>query len=397
MKIVIAIDSLKGSLGSMEAGYAAREGIERAFSGGTLPEIVVKPLADGGEGTTEAMVQGLGGSYRRVTVTGPMGEAASARYGILADGKTAVMEMAEAAGILLVKRERLNPWKAATVGVGEMILDAVKLGCRDFIIGIGGSATTEGGIGMLSALGYEFLDEKGLPLPPVFSSLDQIASIRAARVPAELGECHFQIACDVSNPLCGENGAVFIYGPQKGVKSEERAVMDDMMRCYAHSTAEFFGVDHSGVPGTGAAGGLGFAFFSYLPNVTLRPGVSIVLDAIRLEEDLRNADFVITGEGRLDGQTANGKVPVGVARLAKQHGATVLAFAGGLAPDCLPCNEAGIDAFFPIVRGACPLEEAMAPDIAKENMARSVEQVFRLIRAEQERNRPASVRFANHQ
>lgn len=382
MKVVIAIDSFKGSLGSMEAGYAAREGINRAFFGGILPEIVVKPLADGGEGTTEAMVEGLGGSYRQVTVTGPMGEATSARYGILADGKTAVMEMAEAAGIILVKRGNLNPWKATTAGVGEMILDAVKLGCRNFIIGIGGSATTEGGIGMLNALGYEFLDERGFPLPPVFSSLDKIASIRATHVPAELGECHFQIACDVSNPLCGENGAVYIYGPQKGVKMEERTVMDAMMRCYAHSTSEFFGVDHSEVPGTGAAGGLGFAFLSYLPNVTLRPGISIVLDAIRLEEDLRNADFVITGEGRLDGQTANGKVPVGVARLAKQYGATVLAFAGGLTPDCLPCNEAGIDAFFPIVQGVCSLEEAMNPDTAKENMARSVEQVFRLIRTE---------------
>lgn len=382
MKVVIAIDSFKGSLGSMEAGYAAREGIVRAFSGGTLPEVVVKPLADGGEGTTEAMVEGLGGSYRQVTVTGPMGEPTSARYGILADGKTAVMEMAEAAGIILVKRGNLNPWEATTVGVGEMILDAVKLGCRNFIIGIGGSATTEGGIGMLSAWGYEFLDKKGIPLPPAFSSLDKIVSIRAARVPAELGECHFQIACDVSNPLCGENGAVYIYGPQKGVKMEERAAMDAMMRCYAHSTSEFLGVDHSGAPGTGAAGGLGFAFLSYLPNVTLRPGISIVLDAIRLEDDLRDADFVITGEGRLDGQTANGKAPVGVARLAKQYGATVLAFAGGLAPDCLPCNEAGIDAFFPIVRGVCSLDEAMDPDTAKENLARSAEQVFRLIRAE---------------
>lgn len=386
MKVVIAIDSFKGSMGSIEAGLAAREGIYRAFSGSTLPEIVVKPLADGGEGTTQAMVEGLGGSYRQVTVTGPMGELTSARYGILADGKTAVMEMAEAAGIILVKREDLNPWKATTVGVGEMILDAVKHGCRNFIIGIGGSVTTEGGIGMLSALGFEFLDENGVPLPPAFSSLDKIASIRAAHVPAELGECRFQIACDVSNPLCGENGAVYIYGPQKGVKMEERAAMDAMMRCYACRTSEFLGTDHSAVPGTGAAGGLGFAFLSYLPNVTLRPGISIVLDAIRLEEDLRDADFVITGEGRLDGQTANGKAPVGVARLAKQHGATVLAFAGGLTLDCLPCNAAGVNAFFSIARGACSLEEAMDPDTAKENMVRSVEQVFRLIRAEREKS-----------
>lgn len=378
MKVVIAIDSFKGSLSSMEAGRAAKSGIERAFAGRQMPEIIVKPLADGGEGTTEALVEGLGGQYHTVTVTGPMGTQVEARYGILGDGKTAVMEMAEAAGIILVDRRELNPWKATSVGVGEMILDAVKNGCRDFIIGIGGSATTEGGIGMLSAIGYEFRDEEGKVLPPMLESLAKIAEIKATNVPAELKECHFQIACDVVNPLCGENGCVYIYGPQKGVKPDERKPMDDMMRHFAAKTAEFFGSDNSEVPGTGASGGLGFAFLSYVPGVVLRPGISIVLDAIRLEQEVKDADIVITGEGRLDGQTANGKVPVGVAQLAKQYGAKVLAFAGGLADDCLPCNAAGIDAFFPIVRGVCTLDEAMDPATAKNNMTLSVEQVFRL-------------------
>lgn len=378
MKVVIAIDSFKGSMSSMEAGRAAEAGIVRAFRGREVPEIVVKPLADGGEGTTEALVEGLGGQYRQVTVTGPMGLPTVARYGILGDGKTAVMEMAEAAGIILVDRRELNPWKATSVGVGEMILDAVKNGCRDFIIGIGGSATTEGGIGMLTALGYEFLDAKGEKLPPVFESLAKIAEIKAANVPAELQECHFQIACDVTNPLCGENGCVYIYGPQKGVKPEERKGMDEMMHHFADETAKFLNRDNSEVPGTGAAGGLGFAFLSYVPNVELRPGISIVLKAIELEQEVKNADVVITGEGRLDGQTANGKVPVGVARLAKSYGAKVLAFAGGLTADCLPCNDAGIDAFFPIVRGVCTLDEAMDPATARNNMTLAVEQVFRL-------------------
>lgn len=200
MKAVIAIDSFKGSMTSMQAGYAAKEGILRACEA----DVLVKPLADGGEGTTEALVEGLGGSYVRVEVTGPMGSPVAARYGMIEDGTTAVMEMAEAAGIVLVNRNHLNPWKASTTGVGEMILDAAGRGCRKFIIGIGGSATTEGGIGMLQALGYEFYGPDGQQLPPVFESLEKIERISDKNVPGILSECSFQIACDVTNPLCGE-------------------------------------------------------------------------------------------------------------------------------------------------------------------------------------------------
>lgn len=375
MKVVVAIDSFKGSLTSMEAGYAARDGILKAREA----EVVVKPLADGGEGTTEALVEGLGGSYVSVDVTGPMGETVKARYGIMEDGKTAVMEMAQASGIILVRREDLNPWKASTVGVGEMILDAIKRGCREFIIGIGGSATTEGGIGMLHTLGYTFYGEDGNALPPVFESLDKIWSIRAEHVPEELSECHFRIACDVTNPLCGENGAVYVYGPQKGVKPEERERMDESMKHYAKKSLEFTGRDCSLHAGAGAAGGLGFAFMSYFPNAELKSGISIVLEAIRLEEELKDADVVITGEGRLDFQTAMGKVPIGVARLAKKYGARVLAFAGSVTDDAWKCNEEGIDAFFPIVRGVTTLDEAMKPENAKKNMRQTAEQVFRLL------------------
>lgn len=375
MKVVVAIDSFKGSLTSMEAGNAAKAGVLQARDA----QVVVMPLADGGEGTTEALVEGLGGAYVEVPVTGPMGLPVTARYGIMEDGRTAVMEMAEASGIILVKREELNPWRATTLGVGEMIRDAVKRGCREFIIGIGGSATTEGGIGMLQSLGYEFYDEQGELLPPVLESLGRIARISRDQVMAELSECHFQIACDVTNPLCGENGAVYVFGPQKGVKPEERPVMDGKMAHFAKMTGAFTGKDHSQSAGAGAAGGLGFALLSYLPNVELKPGISIVLEAVGLEREVADADVVITGEGRLDFQTAMGKVPVGVARLAKKYGCRVLAFAGGVTDDAGKCNEEGIDAFFPIVRGVTTLDEAMDKETAKKNMRLSVEQVFRLL------------------
>ncbi len=379
MKIVIAIDSFKGSMSSMEAGNAAKAGICKACAA----DIVVKPLADGGEGTTEALIEGLGGEYISVEVTGPLGRKTTARYGILGDGKTAVMEMAEASGIILVKHEELDPARATTYGVGEMIMDAVNRGCREFIIGIGGSATSEGGVGMLQALGYEITDEEGKPVEPGLAGLDQIASISASHIPETLKECHFSIACDVKNPLCGENGAVYVYGPQKGVKEEEKQLFDEKMKHFADKTKEYTGADYRMMEGAGAAGGLGFAFLSYLPNVELKPGIDIVLNAVGLEEEVRDADIVITGEGRLDFQTAMGKVPVGVARLAKKYGARVFAFAGGVTKDAGECNKAGIDAFFPIVRGVTTLEEAMNAENAEENMKLSVEQVFRAICSQQ--------------
>lgn len=375
MKVVIAIDSFKGSMSSMEAGNAAKAGIERACPA----DIVVKPLADGGEGTTEALVEGLGGEYVSIEVTGPLGAKTIARYGILGDRRTAVLEMAQASGIILVKREELDPSRATTYGVGEMILDAIRRGCREFIIGIGGSATSDGGAGMLQALGYEIMDEDGNSIRPGIRDLDRIVSITAMNVPGELKECHFSIACDVKNPLCGENGAVYVFGPQKGVREEEKQYFDEKMKHFADKTQEFTGSDHRSAEGAGAAGGLGFAFLSYLPNAELKSGINIVLDAVQLEREVEDADIVITGEGRLDFQTAMGKVPVGVARLAKKYGVKVLAFAGSVTKDAGECNAAGIDAFFPIIRGVTTLDEAMVPENAKENMVLSAEQVFRAI------------------
>lgn len=376
MKVVVAMDSFKGSLGSYEAGLAVKEGIQRACRDA---DVVVKPLADGGEGTVKSLIEGLGGRCVTAEVTGPVGQRIAAKYGILADGRTAVMEMAEAAGITLVKKEDLNPWKASTTGVGEMILDAACRGCRAFLIGIGGSATTEGGIGMLQALGYVFYDEEGKVLPPAAESLGRISRISKDHVPEVLEECRFLIACDVSNPLCGENGAVCVYGPQKGVKEEDKEKLDAAMRHYAEKTAAFTGKENSRAAGAGAAGGLGFAFLSYFADAELKSGISVVLEAVGLEKEVKNADIVVTGEGRLDAQTAMGKAPAGVAKLAKQYGCTVLAFAGSVSDDAGACNEEGIDAFFPVIRGITTLEEAMKEENARKNIALSAEQVFRLL------------------
>ena len=376
MKVVVAIDSFKGSLSSMEAGQAAAEGIQSVCSA----DVVVKPVADGGEGTTDSMVEGIGGTYRTVSVTKSDGKKANARYGILSDGETVVMEMAEAAGIAQISPDQLDPWNATSFGVGEMIRDAIEKGGRKFIIGIGGSATTDGGAGMLQALGYGLYDENGVQIPGGIGRLDRIQRIDDAQVIPQLRECSFQIACDVKNPLCGENGAVYVYGPQKGVKEEEKQLFDEKMKHFAAKTVAYTGSDFRQMEGAGAAGGLGFAFISYIPNVTLRSGIDIILDAVRLEEEIQEADLVITGEGRLDSQTAMGKVPVGIAKLAKKYGKPVIAFAGGVTDDAEVCNDNGIDAFFPIVRGITTLECAMEPQRARMNMRLSVEQVFRLIR-----------------
>ena len=375
MKVVIAMDSFKGSMTTREAGNAAKEGILKVCNA----EVTVLSMADGGEGTTRALVDGLGGTYVRLPVTGPLGELVTAEYGILEDGKTAVMEMAQAAGITLIDRRRLDPWLTTSFGAGEMILDGFRRGCRKFIIGIGGSATTEGGTGMLQALGYEFYDAAGRMLPPVFKSLGRIERISGKRVPEGLKECHFQIACDVTNPLCGDQGAIAVFGPQKGVKIEEIIMMDAAMKHYAEKVAQFTGRDMSRVSGAGAAGGMGFAFRSFMPQAQLKSGAAIVREACGLEKELADADIVITGEGRLDAQTAMGKVPADVAKLAKKYGCMVLAFAGSVTEDAGMCNGDGIDAFFPAIRSAVTLDEAMNPENARKNMSLLAEQVFRLI------------------
>ena len=319
-----------------------------------------------------------GGERIDLTVTGPFGTPVNAHYGYLAEKNTAIIEMAAAAGIILVKESEKNPLTATTYGVGEMIADAMERGIRNFIIGIGGSATNDGGIGMLKALGYQFSDENGQDAGEGGQALNRVASIVTGKANPLLKECSFRIACDVTNPLCGKNGATYIYGPQKGVTPEMAEGLDRAMNHYASVTSKFLHNDYASAEGAGAAGGLGFAFLSYL-NATLTPGIDLILNAVELEKELKDADITVTGEGRLDHQTAMGKAPVGVAKLAKKYDSKVIAFAGSVTPEATACNVAGIDAFFPIVRGITTLAEAMDPRNAKANMSATVDQVFRLL------------------
>ena len=375
MNITIAIDSFKGSLSSMEAGQAVAEGIRRVMPSAGIR---IRPLADGGEGTTEALTAGLGGELKSLTVTGPLGRPVTASYGLIRERKMAVLEMASAAGLTLISQEERNPLEATTYGIGEMIRDAIGEGCRHFLVGIGGSATNDGGTVMLSALGFQFLDSEGQPIPLGAKGLENLARISTENARPELSQCSFHIACDVTNPLCGENGCSAVYGPQKGADPEMIRQMDQWMERYGDLAARTFPAADKEAPGAGAAGGLGFAFLTFL-NGSLESGVGMVLKEINLKDDIRDADLVITGEGRLDAQTVMGKAPIGVAHLAKEYGKPVIAFSGAVTREAGLCNQHGIDAFFPIMRGVVSLQEALDPGEARINAADTAEQVFRLI------------------
>ena len=374
MKVVVAIDSFKGSLTSLEAGEAVRAGVLKADKDA---EVVIRPLADGGEGTVEALAVGMGGEMIGCEVTGPLGEKVLAKYCIV-KGSTAVIEMAQAAGLPLVPDELRDPLFTTTYGVGELILDAIRRGCRSFIVGIGGSATNDGGTGMLSALGFEFLDKNGERIAFGARGLEVLASISAENVIPELKECSFRVACDVNNPLCGERGCSAVYAPQKGASPEAVGIMDGWLGRYAETAKKVFPNADPDYPGAGAAGGLGFAFMTFLGGV-LESGISIILDETELERYIADSDVVVTGEGRIDFQTAMGKAPIGVAKLAKKHGKKVVAFAGCVTDDAEECNNHGIDAFFPIVRGITTLDEALKKENAEKNLTATAYQVFRLI------------------
>lgn len=381
MKVVVAIDSLKGSLTSVEAGTAISDGIKKIY-----PEAEVKilPLADGGEGTVEALTCGMGGSLQQVFVSGPNRTPVVCEYGILADRNTAIIEMAGAAGITLIPEEERNPLYTTTYGVGEVITDAIQKGCRNFIIGIGGSATNDGGAGMLQALGYELLNKEGKPIRSGASGLEEISEIRTDHVLPELKDCTFHVACDVSNVLCGPSGCSKVFGPQKGASPEMVENMDCWMSHYADIVCRTVPEADPMQAGSGAAGGMGFAFRSFT-NAVLESGIDIVLKEIHLEDQIRDADFVITGEGRLDSQTVMGKAPIGVAKYAKEQNKPVLAFSGSVTEDAGICNQYGIDAFFPILRKVGTLEEAMNPEQSRKNLSAAAEQVFRLVKAVRDR------------
>lgn len=376
MNVTIAIDSFKGSLSTIEAGDAIKQGIEQVFD---YAKVNICPMADGGEGTVDAIIGATGGSLVTATVHDPIGRMIDAQYGIIESRHTAVIEMSAASGITLVSESERNPMNTTTYGVGELICDAISKGCKKFIIGIGGSATNDGGVGMLQALGFEFYDVNGCPVPYGAIGVGQIAAIGKDNIVAGLDECEFLVACDVKNPLCGPDGCSAIYGPQKGATPEMVETMDAYLAAYATLSKTVNPDCNPDFPGSGAAGGLGFAFMAYL-GARLESGIELVIKETGLEDYIKDADIVITGEGRLDGQSYMGKAPVGVAKIAKKYGKPVVAFSGCVTDDAVKCNDYGIDAFFPILKAPCSLEEAMDTSNASANLSATAQQVFNLIK-----------------
>lgn len=375
MKIVTAIDSFKGSLTSIEAGNAAAAGIRRVYPDA---EVIVRPLADGGEGTAEALAMGIGGEVREVTVHDSLMREVKCKY--YRSSTAAVIEMAVAAGLPQLEKSERNPMKTTTYGVGELIADALSLGCRDFIIGIGGSSTNDGGTGMLTALGFRFLKSDGTPISLGGEGLSELAAIDDTGVVPAFREARFRVACDVTNPLCGELGCSRIYAPQKGATPEIIEKMDGWLKAFAELTKVKYPSANPDFPGSGAAGGMGFALREFLGG-ELISGINLVLDVTRLHDYIAECDIVITGEGRLDAQSAMGKAPVGVASLAESCGKPCIAFAGSVTRDAVACNDKGITAFFPIRRTITTLEEAMDKENARRDLADTAEQVFRLIKS----------------
>jgi glycerate kinase len=351
MKIVIAPDSFKESLTAMAVANEIEAGFREIFPDA---EYLKLPVADGGEGTVQAMIDASGGKRVALQVTGPLGQPVSAFYGLMGDGQTAVIEMAAASGLELVAPSQRNPLRTTSFGTGQLIRNALNAGARRFVLGIGGSATNDGGAGMLQALGGRLLN-----------MLDRID---LSGLDARIKDCVFDVACDVSNPLVGPQGASAIFGPQKGATPEMVARLDDNLRHYAQVIERDLGEQVADVPGAGAGGGIGAAMLVFLGG-SLRPGSEIVTAAVGLDAAVADADLVITGEGRIDGQTIHGKTPVGVARVAQRHGKPVIAIAGGLASGAAAVHDHGIDAVFGSVSRPCTVEEAMAAAAANVRSA----------------------------
>jgi glycerate kinase len=375
MKIVIAPDSYKESLSALEVAQAVEAGFRQVFPDA---EYVLVPVADGGEGTVDAMVAATGGRKEIVSVTNALGEPVEAFYGLTGDGETAVIEMAAASGLMLVPAAQRNPLRTSSRGTGELIRAALDAGARRFILGIGGSATNDGGAGMVQALGARLLDAEGRDLDGSGGDLARLERIDVAALDARLAECRIEVACDVDNPLTGARGASAVFGPQKGATPEMVQVLDANLGRLARIIERDLGVAVDQVPGAGAAGGMGAAMLAFF-GATLKPGIEIVTAAVDLDAHVRDADLVITGEGRIDIQTVHGKTPIGVARVAKRHGKPVIGIAGSLGAKVGVVHEHGIDAVFSVLNKPCMLDEALRDAAANvELTARNVAAVLRI-------------------
>jgi len=381
MRVVIAPDKFKGSLTALQAAAAMARGVARAWPDAFVDQV---PMADGGEGTTQALVAATGGSYREARVTGPMGEPIVAHFGILGDGETAVLEMAAASGLVLVPASNRNPMVATTRGTGELLLAAIAAGARRLIVGIGGSATNDGGAGLGQALGFRLLDDAGRELEPGGGSLDRLARIDRSGRKRELDGTEVAVACDVTNSLCGPTGASNVYGPQKGASPDMVAKLDSNLAHFAAIVERDLGLAIKDRPGSGAAGGLGAGLLAFAGG-KLEPGIKLVIEAVKLQQRLAGADLCFTGEGAIDAQSVFGKTAVGVARLAHSLNCPVLALAGSIGPGAEAVLEQGIDAFFSICPGPIDLDQAISQ--ADTLIERATEQAVRAFLAGRNRAR----------
>lgn len=375
MKIVIAPDSFKESLSSLEVASELETGLKRVWPDA---EYVKVPMADGGEGTVQSLVDATGGRIVKCAVTGPLGQKVLASYGLLGDGKTAVIEMAEASGLPLVPRSERDPLRATTFGTGELVADAANRGVNELIIGIGGSATNDGGAGFAQALGVKFFDKDGAEItePLGGGRLSDVASVDASGTLPALASVTVKVACDVTNPLTGENGASAVYGPQKGATPEMVKQLDANLAHLAEIIKRDVGTDVSERPGAGAGGGMGAGLMAFT-NATLERGVELVIAATDLDTHMQGAALAFTGEGRVDFQTAFGKTPSGVAAVARRFGVPVIAIGGGLADDANGVFQHGIDAISSATANPMPLEAAMQK--SRQYLQDAAERVARLI------------------
>lgn len=356
MKILIAPDSFKGSMTSMQASIAIKRAILEVDP---LTETVLLPMADGGEGTVDAVLWGNGGEKISCRVQDPLGRKIDAVYGWIEKDKTAVIETAAASGLPLLKREELNPEKASSYGTGQLIKDALGRGAKTIILGLGGSATIDAGTGLFQALGVKFFDKKNYELGVIGGRLDLISSMETVGLDPALATIKIIVASDVTNPLLGKAGAIAVFGPQKGVEVHQLSRFEEGMRQFSKITARITGRDKSEEPGSGAAGGIGFLLKTFL-NVEFQNGLELIVGMVRLKEQLAAVDLVLTGEGRIDGQSLFGKVPVGIGRLALKYNVPVVAFAGSIGTGADNLEKEGILAVMPITEGPIELEKALA-------------------------------------
>ncbi len=373
MKIVIASDSFKESLTSMQVANAIEEGFKTIYKDASYIKV---PVADGGEGTVQALVDATKGKIITTEVKNPLGQIISSYYGILGDNKTAVIEVASACGLDLLKEDEKNPMLCSTYGFGELILDALDKGINSFILGLGGSATNDAGIGMLQALGVRFLDEDKNEIGFGAQYIKDIKQIDTTHLDKRVLKIKFKVACDVTNTLCGQNGASFVFGEQKGASLEMIEILDSYLYDFALLCEKKFDRKTKIIKGSGAAGGLGFGLITFL-NASLLSGIDIVLNRVELDKHLRTASLVITGEGRIDSQTINGKVPTGVARRAKKYGIPVIAICGATKEGYEKVYEHGIDAVFDTVSKVDSLENVLKN--AKENIKNTSQNVARVL------------------